>query len=199
MSLLYDNLGIQSGHLTFCGFDTALLAQQYGTPLMLLDEQRIRNRCRTYLQAMSRYLPKGSHPMYASKALSIKRIYEIMAEEGMGVDVVSCGELYTAVKAGFPMERACFHGNSKTDEDILFAMEHGIGSFVCDGMDELAAVNALAAKKASVRRCCCGLLPALTLIPMRKSAPVALIANSAQPLKPVRQRNSSAAPWRWKT
>ncbi|MBR4863161.1 MAG: diaminopimelate decarboxylase [Oscillospiraceae bacterium] len=147
MSLLYDNLGVQNGHLTFCGYDTAALAQQHGTPLMLLDEQRIRNRCRAYLQAMSQYLPEGSHPMYASKALSIKRIYEIMAEEGMGVDVVSRGELYTAVKAGFPMERACFHGNSKTDEDILFAMEHGIGSFVCDGMDELAAVNTLAAGK----------------------------------------------------
>ena len=147
MSLLYDNLGVRNGDLTFCGFDTALLAQQYGTPLMLLDEQRIRNRCRTYLQAMSQYLPEGSHPMYASKALSVKRIYEIMAEEGMGVDVVSRGELYTAVKAGFPMEKACFHGNSKTDEDILFAMDHGIGSFMCDGMDELTAVNALAGKK----------------------------------------------------
>ncbi len=85
--------------------------------------------------------------MYASKALSIKRIYKIMAEEGMGVDVVSRGELYTAVKAGFPMEKACFHGNSKTDEDISFAMDHGIGSFVCDGMDELTAVNTLAAQK----------------------------------------------------
>ena len=147
MSLLYDNLGVQERHLTFAGFDTAQLAQQYGTPLMLLDEQRIRNRCRTYLQAMAKYLPQGSHPMYASKALSIKRIYEIMAEEGMGVDVVSRGELYTAVKAGFPMAKACFHGNSKTDGDILFAMENGIGSLVCDGMDELTAVNALAAQR----------------------------------------------------
>jgi diaminopimelate decarboxylase len=99
--------------------------------------------------------------MYASKALSIKQIYRIMAEEGMGVDVVSRGELYTAVQAGFPMERACFHGNSKTDADILFAMEHGIGSFVCDGMDELAAVNALAAEKGIRQRVLLRLAPGI--------------------------------------
>ena len=146
--MLYKNLSINdAGHLTFAGFDTTQLAQQYGTPLLLVDEELIRNRCRTYIGAMKAYLPAGSKPLYASKALSIKRIYEIMKEEGMGIDVVSSGELYTAVKAGYPMENAFFHGNSKTDFDIRFAMEHGIGYFVCDNADELDAIDAEAGKQ----------------------------------------------------
>ena len=147
MKLLYDHLNIQKNRLIFAGQDTTALAEKYGTPLMLVDENRIRSRCRLYKQAMAKYLPAGSHPMYASKALSIKQIYRIMAQEGMGVDVVSRGELYTAVSAGFPMENACFHGNSKTDQDIAFAMDQGIGAFVCDGEDELRAVDRLAGEK----------------------------------------------------
>ena len=146
--MLYQNLAVnQAGHLTVAGHDTTALAQQYGTPLMLMDETMIRNRCREYIKAMADYLPAGSKPLYASKALSLKRIYEIMREEGMGVDVVSSGELYTAVKANFPMENAYFHGNSKTDGDIRFAMDNGIGYFVCDSMDELNAINAEAARR----------------------------------------------------
>ena len=146
--MLYNNLSVSpNGHLLFAGHDTADLAQQYGTPLMLLDEERIRSRCREYLGAMQEFLPAGSRPLYASKALSIKRIYEIMKEESMGVDVVSSGELYTAVRAGFPMENAYFHGTSKTDADIRFAMEHKIGYFVCDNLYELAAIDAEAARQ----------------------------------------------------
>ena len=100
--MLYNNLSINdSGVLTFAGQDTAALAKEYGTPLMLLDEQTIRARCREYKTAMADFLPAGSMPFYASKALSFKGIYRIMAEEGIGVDVVSAGELYTAHQAGF--------------------------------------------------------------------------------------------------
>lgn len=145
--MLYDHLAISpQGHLLFAGYDTVQLAKEYGTPLMLLDEERIRRRCREYKRAMEQFLPAGSHPLYASKALSVKQIYRIMAQEGMGVDVVSSGELYTAVQAGFPMENAYFHGNSKTDADIRFAMEHGIGCFVCDNAEELDAIDAQAAR-----------------------------------------------------
>lgn len=146
--MLYDNLSVSpTGHLTFAGCDTIQLAQTYGTPLLVMDEQRIRNRCREYMQAMAEFLPAGSRPLYASKALSMKRIYAIMQEEGMGVDVVSPGELYTAVQAGFPMENAYFHGSSKTDEDIRFAMENRTGYFVCDNADELDAIDAEAARQ----------------------------------------------------
>ena len=146
--MLYKNLSVnQAGHLTFAGYDTKALAEEFGTPLMVMDEAVIRNRCREYKAAMAAYLPAGSHPLYASKALSLKRIYEIMKDEQMGVDVVSSGELYTAVCAGFPMENAYFHGNSKTDADIAFAMDHGIGCFVCDNEDELSAINAEAGRR----------------------------------------------------
>ncbi len=146
--MLYKNLSVNdAGHLTFAGYDTTELAKQYGTALMVMDEQAIRCRCRTYLNAMKAHLPAGSMPLYASKALSIRRIYQIMAEEGMGVDVVSAGELYTAAQAGFPMENAYFHGNSKTDRDIRLAMDKGLGFFVCDNADELEAINAEAARR----------------------------------------------------
>ena len=146
--MLYKNLAINdAGHLTFAGYDTTALAAQYGTPLMLLDEAVIRSRCREYKSAMSAYLPAGSMPLYASKALSFKRMYEIMREEGMGIDVVSAGELYTAVRAGFPMENAYFHGNSKTDFDIRFAIENRTGYFVCDNADELDAIDAEAGRQ----------------------------------------------------
>ena len=146
--MLYNNLGVnEAGHLTFSGYDTTALAEQYGTPLMVMDEAVIRSRCRTYRKAMEAYLPAGSHPLYASKALSIRRLYEIMREEGMGVDVVSCGELYTAVQADFPVGKAFFHGNSKTDRDIAYAMEQGIGCIVCDNSQELDAIHRIAGEK----------------------------------------------------
>ena len=92
--MLYENLGINDqGHLTFGNLDTVSLAQQYGTPLLLMDEQRVRSRCREFIQAMTQYLPAGSKPLYASKAASFKQIYRLMMEEGMGVDIVASGEL----------------------------------------------------------------------------------------------------------
>ena len=146
--MLYKNLTVnEAGHLCFAGLDTVQLAQKYGTALMLMDESVIRGRCRTYKQAMADYLPAGSMPLYASKALSFKRMYEIMKEEGMGIDVVSSGELHTAIRAGFPLEKAFFHGNGKTDFDIRFAMEHGMGYFVCDNADELDAIDSEAARQ----------------------------------------------------
>ena len=146
--MLYENLSVSpEGHLLFSGFDTIELAEKYGTALYVMDENRIRQRCREYKKAMADHLPAGSRPLYASKAMSIKRIYEIMAEEDMGVDVVSPGELYTAVRAGFPMENAYFHGSSKTDDDIRFAMENKIGFFVCDNADELDAIDAEAGRQ----------------------------------------------------
>ena len=140
--MIYQNLSVnESGHLCFAGLDTTELAAQYGTALMVMDESVIRSRCREYKTAMTEHLPAGSRPLYASKALSFKRIYEIMREEDMGIDVVSSGELHTAVRARFPMENAFFHGNSKTDFDIRFAMENGLGYFVCDNADELNAID----------------------------------------------------------
>ena len=90
----------EKGHLVFAGYDTTDLAKEYGTPLYIMDEERIRERCRIYKKAMTEHFGTESMPLYASKALSVKRIYEIMSEEEMGVDIVSSGELYTAKKSG---------------------------------------------------------------------------------------------------
>ena len=146
--MICENIGIlNNGHLSFAGQDTVTLAQQYGTPLYLMDEDRIRYNCRLYKKAMEDALGEGSFPLYASKAACFKRMYAIMAEEGMAIDLVSSGEVYTALQAGFPMENSFFHGNNKTDADIAFAMESGVGYFIVDGLFELEAIQAEAAKR----------------------------------------------------
>ena len=133
--------------MCFAGLDTALLAQKYGTPLFLIDEDRIRQNARTYINAMRKYFGGDSGPLLASKALCFSDIYRIAASEGMRTDIVSPGELYIAHKAGFPMARAFFHGNNKTDEDIAYAIECGIGYFVVDNKEELEEIDRAAMKK----------------------------------------------------
>ena len=146
--MLSDNISVNAaGHLTFAGRDTVALAQRYGTPLYLMDEVMIRERIRVYKKAMEDFFPIGSVPEYASKAFCCKRIYEIIAEEGIHVDAVSMGELYTAKQAGFPLEKCFFHGNNKTDEELLFALENGIGRIVADNEDEVEALDRLAREK----------------------------------------------------
>ena len=134
------------GVLTFAGYDVTQLAKEYGTPLYLMDEARIRANCRMYLQAFRDHFGPGSLPLYASKAASFKQMYRIMAEEGMGVDVVSSGELYTALSAGFPAERIYFHGNCKTDADLAYGVSQGIGFFVADNREELLVLEKTAAE-----------------------------------------------------
>ena len=146
--LICSNLSVnEEGHLLFAGQDTAELAAKYGTPVYLMDEDRIRERCRTYLGAIEKAFDGRGKALYASKAASYKRIYEIMKEEGMGTDVVSSGEIYTALKAGFPLEKAYFHSNNKTDADIAYAIENGVGYFVVDNAEELYTIDKEAAKQ----------------------------------------------------
>lgn len=135
------------GHLTFAGQDTLALAAKYSTPLYLIDEEKLRRNCRIYTEAFSKYFPAGSMPLYASKANSFKQIYRIVAQEHMGIDVVSCGEIYTAVQAGFDLSKAYFHSNNKTDEDISYAMENGVGYFVVDNIEEIYEIEAEAKRR----------------------------------------------------
>ncbi len=146
--MLHKNLSVnEAGHLALAGMDTVELAKKYGTPLYLMDENRIRENCKIYIDAMRKYMGEGSRPIFASKACCFKRMYAIIAEMGMGTDIVSPGELYTANAAGFPMEEAFFHGNNKTDADIEYAMNVGIGHFIVDNQEELDAVNACALRR----------------------------------------------------
>ena len=137
----------ENGSLTIAGVDTVALAKEYGTPLMVFDEDNIRRIARMYKNAMKKYFGDDSRPLFASKALSFKGIYRIMAEEGIGSDAVSSGELYTAKSAGFDIGNMVFHGNNKTDSDIEYAIGLGVGRFVVDGEEELKAINEIAAKK----------------------------------------------------
>lgn len=136
----------ENGNLTVAGVDTVALAKEYGTPLMVFDEEKIRRTVRLYKNAMEKYFGNGSMPLYASKALSFKGIYRIMAEEGVGSDAVSSGEIYTANAAGFDVGKMFFHGNNKTDADIEYALSLGIGRFVVDGEEELDAINEIAGR-----------------------------------------------------
>ena len=132
------------GHLTLGGVDTVEMAKKYGTPLYLMDENIVRENCRTYVNAVRKNFGEGSYPCFASKALSFKGIYSIVGEEGMGSDAVSAGELYTASAAGFDMSRVFFHGNNKTEADMRYAMEHNVGWFVVDNIDELNTLDRVA-------------------------------------------------------
>ncbi len=144
--MICENITIEDGRLHFAGQDTVALAEKYGTPVYLLDEDRIRKNCQTYTRAMSQHFP-ASMALYASKALECKGVYRIVNQEGLGIDVVSAGELAIAHAAGFPVERAFFHGGSKTDGEIAYAMDLGIGFFVADGFEELEALNRLAGER----------------------------------------------------
>lgn len=150
--MICDNISVnEKGHLSFAGYDTVDLAEKYGTPLYLMDEDKIREHVRAYKTAMAEYFPAGSMPEFASKAFSCKQIYRIMAEEGIDIDVVSPGEIYTAVAAGFPMENSFFHGNNKTDSDIRFAIENKVGCFVVDNEDELFALDRIAGEMGTMQ------------------------------------------------
>lgn len=146
--MICDNISVsKEGHLMFAGMDTVELAKKYGTPLYLLDENKIREKCRIYKEAFEEFFGPEAKPLYASKANSFKRIYEIMREEGMGIDVVSSGEMYTALKAGYDISNAYFHSNNKTDDDIRYGMDNGIGYFVADNIEEIKVIEREAAER----------------------------------------------------
>lgn len=137
----------EKGHLTIGGCDTVVLAQKYGTPLYVIDENTIRNTCRSYVESFKKFYDGNGMPMYASKALSCKELCRIINEENLGLDVVSGGELYTALQAGFPMEKVHFHGNNKTAEELSFALDSKVYKFVVDNLYELELLNKLAEEK----------------------------------------------------
>lgn len=124
--------------------DTVELAKEYGTPLYVLDEDLIRTNCRDYKGAIDSYYDGNGLVLFASKALCTMHTARVIAEEGLGADVVSGGELYTLYKAGFPMEKVFFHGNNKTHDEIELAMNCGVGHIVVDNRYELDLINELA-------------------------------------------------------
>ncbi|UQZ81994.1 Diaminopimelate decarboxylase [Paenibacillus konkukensis] len=134
------------GHLQIGGCDTIDLVERFGTPLYVMDEALIRQRCREYVEAF-RASGLKFQVAYASKAFCVMAMCRIAEEEGMSLDVVSDGELYTALQAGFPAERIHFHGNNKSPQEIEMAIDAQIGCFVVDNMVELHMLNAIAGEK----------------------------------------------------
>ena len=151
--IIHKNFDVnEKGHLTIGGADAVDLAKEYGTPAYIIDENTVRENCRTYRQAAMKYFGEDALPLYASKALCFTAMYKIAAEEGMGIDCVSGGELFTARRAGFPAERIYFHGNNKTDKDIRDAMDMGVGTFVVDNAEELCAISREACARGKTQR-----------------------------------------------
>jgi diaminopimelate decarboxylase len=136
----------EQGHLTIGGCDSVALVEQFGTPLYVMDEALIRERCQSFVNVF-RESGLKYQVAYASKAFCVKAMCRLVEQEGMSLDVVSEGELHTALEAGFPAERIHFHGNNKTPDEIAFALEAGIGCFVVDNFVELHMLNEIAASR----------------------------------------------------
>jgi diaminopimelate decarboxylase len=130
-------------HLEIGGCDTVALASEFGTPLYVMDEDLMRENCRRYLQAIQKNYPRGKI-LYAGKAFLVLAMANLVKEEGLGLDVVSGGELYTALKAGFPPECLYFHGSNKSGEELLEALEAKAGRIVVDSFSELEELLELA-------------------------------------------------------
>ena len=126
------------------GLAVAELAHRYGTPLYIFDEATLRDRCRVYRRELGAIYGGGALPAYASKAFLCTAVAQIVMEEGLDLDVVSGGELFVAVHAGFPPARIHFHGNNKSVRELIEALDAGVGRIVVDNFAELALLDELA-------------------------------------------------------
>lgn len=136
-----------AGHLEIGGCDALKLAERFGTPLYVYDEQYIRNMMRVFKDTIDKHYGGNGNVLYASKAFSCLSMYRIAEQEGIGCDAVSGGELYTALKAGFNAKNIYVHGNNKTYEELVQAVEAGVGGVVIDSYREADILNEIAAER----------------------------------------------------
>ncbi len=148
-----DTLNVnEKGHLSIGGADCVELAKNFGTPLYVMDEAYIRRMMRVYRDTLRREYGENGLVLYASKAFSCKAIYRVADEEGIGVDVVSGGELYTALQAGFPAEKIYMHGNNKLDYEIGEALDAKVGCIVADSYSEIDKIDREAKKRGMLQK-----------------------------------------------
>jgi len=141
-----NNIGVnERGHMTIGGIDTIELAEKYGTPLYVYDIALVRKNCRTFVSAFKEN-NINAQVAYASKAFSSIAILQVIKEEGLSLDVVSTGELYTALKADFPTEKIHMHGNNKSVEELEMAIENNIGCIIVDNFYEIELLESLLKK-----------------------------------------------------
>ena len=136
----------EAGRLEIGGCDAVELAREFGTPLYVFDETLVRENCRAYREGLAAHYPR-SRVLYASKAFMAAAMARLVEEEGLYLDVVSGGELYTALRAGFAMDRVYFHGNNKTPDEIGLALDARVGRFIVDNSCELELLNDLARRR----------------------------------------------------
>ena len=135
----------EDGHLAIGGCDVVSLAQEFDTPLYVFDELTLRHRCAEYREEFTKRYP-DTFVIYACKAFINRTLAQLFKEEGLGLDVVSAGELVIAESVDFPLERVYFHGNNKTREELELALECGVGRIVVDNFYELSLLNGIAKK-----------------------------------------------------
>ena len=136
---------VKDNHLFIGGCDSLALAQEFGTPLYVFDEETLRRSCREFRQEFSSRYPE-TQVIYACKALLLRPLVRLLMEEGLGLDVVSGGELAVARAVGFPLDRVYFHGNNKSPQELALALEGGVGRVVVDNFYELGLLEAEAKK-----------------------------------------------------
>ncbi|MGB9867069.1 MAG: diaminopimelate decarboxylase [Bacillota bacterium] len=138
----------ERGNLEMGGCDLAKLASTYGTPLHVLDEEKVRARCVEYREAFQGEYGgvPGFRVAYAGKALCVRAVLEVVKSEGLYLDVCSGGELVTALSVGFPAERIYFHGNNKSGEEMVLGIKRGVGTFVVDNWHELEELHRLCSR-----------------------------------------------------
>lgn len=140
---IFGTMNLENNNLCIGGVNTLDLVKEYGTPLYVMDEKLIRENCRSFMESFHA-LEERNKVVYAGKAFLTIAMAQIVNEEGLNLDVVSGGELYTAYKSGFPMEKIYFHGNNKTNQEIHMGLSYGVGTFVVDNIDELYEINKMA-------------------------------------------------------
>lgn len=133
-----------NGHLFIGGCDMVKLAEKFGTPLFVMDEETVRKNCRDYFEGFKGY--PDFLPVFASKALSVKGILKLVDSEGFGADVSTGGEIFTALKAGCDPKKMYFHGNNKLEEEIVLAIKSNIWCFVADNLDELKLLGRVSSR-----------------------------------------------------
>ena len=145
--MVMDCTKIIKNNLYIENVNTQDLVKTYGTPLYVFSENSIRNNINKYKKSIDTYYNGYGKVVYASKAFSCKEIYRIAKSENISADCVSMGEIYTAISAGFNAENIIFHGNNKTEEELIFALDKGVGRIVIDNFEEIEFLDSLAKEK----------------------------------------------------
>ena len=146
----YGTMEVKNNVLHIGGISTLDLVKEYKTPVYVIDEEQVRQRCRGYREAFK--VESGNKVAYAGKAFLTLAMCQLIASEGLCLDVVSGGELYTAYKSGFPLDKVFFHGNNKTVDEISMGVELGVGTFVADNFYEIDKINEIAKKFNKVQK-----------------------------------------------